>query len=113
MLNQMGIADSMKSKTLLLPGAEETAAAVREGKAELLITLISEIKSAKGVELAGPLPKEFQTYVAFAAGLGPGVKEAEAARAALKFLTSTKAVSAYKDKGMEPIFATGKSTGRP
>ncbi len=103
MLASMGIADALKTKTLLLPGAEETSAAVRDGKAEILITLISEIVSAKGLELAGPLPKEFQTYVSFAAGASPNAKNGEAAKAAVKFLTGPKAAAAYKAKGMEPV----------
>jgi molybdate transport system substrate-binding protein len=103
MLDRMGIADALKSKTLLLAGAEETTAAVRDGKAEILITLISEIVSAKGLELAGPLPKEFQTYVGFAAGVSPNAKNAEAAKAAVKYLTGPKAAAAYKAKGMEPV----------
>ena len=103
MLERMGIADALKSKTLLLPGAEETTAAVRGGKAELLITLISEIVSAKGLELAGPLPKEFQTYIAFAAGVSPNAKNPEAAKAAVKFLTGPKAAAAYRAKGMESV----------
>jgi molybdate transport system substrate-binding protein len=103
MLDRMGIADALKAKTLLLAGAEETSAAVRDGKAEILITLISEIVSAKGLELAGPLPKEFQTYVSFAAGVSPNAKNAEAAKSALKFLTGPKAAAAYKSKGMEPV----------
>jgi molybdate transport system substrate-binding protein len=102
MLATMGIADALKSKTLLLAGAEETSAAVRDAKAEILITLISEIVSAKGLELAGPLPKEFQTYVGFAAGASPNAKNSEAAKAAVKFLTGPKAAAAYKAKGMEP-----------
>jgi molybdate transport system substrate-binding protein len=103
MLDRMGIADALKSKTLLLPGAEETTAALRDGKAEILITLISEIVSAKGLELAGPLPKEFQTYIGFAAGVSPNAKSAEAAKAAVKFLTGPKAAAAYTAKGMEPV----------
>ena len=103
MLDQMGIADALKSKTLFLAGAEETTAAVRDGKAEILITLISEIVSAKGLELAGPLPKEFQTYIGFAAGVNPNAKNAEAAKAAVKYLTGPKAAAAYKAKGMEPV----------
>lgn len=102
MLDQMGIADALKSKTSLLAGAEETTAAVRDGKAEILITLISEIVSAKGLELAGPLPKEFQTYIGFAAGVSPKAKNAEAAKSAVKYLTGPKAAAAYKAKGMEP-----------
>ena len=103
MLDRMGIADALESKTLLLPGAEETSAAVRDGKAEILITLISEIVSAKGLELAGPLPKDFQTYIAFAAGVSPSAKNAEAAKAAVKYLTGPKAAAAYKAKGMESV----------
>ena len=106
MLAAMGIADALKSKTLLLAGADETSAAVREGKAQILITLISEIVSAKGLALAGPLPKEFQTYVSFAAAVSPNAKNSEAAKAAVKFLTGPKAAAAYKAKGMEPA---GKS----
>jgi molybdate transport system substrate-binding protein len=102
MLASMGIADALKSKTLLLSGAEETSAAVRDGKADILITLISEIMSAKGLELVGPLPKEFQTFIAFAAGLSPNAKNADAAKAAAEFLTGPKAAAAYKAKGMEP-----------
>ena len=103
MLDRMGIADALKSKTLLLGGAEETTAAVRDGKAEILITLISEIMSAKGLQLAGPLPNEFQTYIAFAAGVSPNAKNAEAAKAAVKYLTGPKAAASYKAKGMEPV----------
>lgn len=103
MLDRMGITDALKAKTLLLSGAEETAAAVRDGKAEILITLISEIVSAKGLELAGPLPKEFQAYIGFAAGVSPTAKNADAAKAAVKYLTGAKAAAAYKAKGMEPI----------
>lgn len=103
MLNRMGIADALKSKTLLLGGADETAAAVREGKAEFLITLISEIKSAKGLELAGPLPQQFQSYTSFAAAVGSAAKEAEAATKAVKFLTGPKAAVAFKSKGMQPV----------
>jgi molybdate transport system substrate-binding protein len=102
MLTSMGIADALKSKTQLLSGAEETAAAVRDGKADILITLISEIMSAKGLELAGPLPKEFQAYIGFATGISPNAKNAEAAKAAMMFLTGPKAAAAYRAKGMEP-----------
>lgn len=103
MLEQMTITDALRSKTLLLPGAEETAAAVVDGKAELLLTLISEIVSAKGMALAGPLPGAFQSYVTFAAGVNPNAKNAEAAKAAIQFLTGPKAASAYRAKGMEPL----------
>ena len=103
MLAEMGIGDALKAKTLLLPGAEETTEAVASGKAELLVTLISEIQSAKGMELAGPLPKEFQTYITFAVGASPKANDSATAKAAVQCLTGAKAAGAYKAKGMEPV----------
>jgi len=103
MLRQMDISDALQSKTLLLPGAAETAAAVANGKADILLTLISEIVSAKGLALAGPLPGAFQTYIAFAAGVSANAKNADAATAAIQFLTGPKTVLVYKAKGMEPL----------
>jgi molybdate transport system substrate-binding protein len=103
MLDDLGIATSVKSKTLLLGSGNATRAAVASGKAELLITLISEIVSAKGLELAGPLPGELQVYITFAVGVSPSAKNNRAAGAAIKFLTGPKAATAYRTKGMEPL----------
>lgn len=103
LLAELGIADAVKAKTLLLPGAEQTTEAVASGKADILLTLISEIVSAKGMELAGPLPKEFQNYITFAVGVSPNASNPEAAKATVKFLTGAKAAAAYQAKGMDPV----------
>jgi molybdate transport system substrate-binding protein len=102
MLERMGIVDAVKSKSLLLDGADQTSAAVAAGKTEILLTLISEIRSAPGVDFAGPLPAEFQNYVNFAAGISVHAKDAEASEALIKFLTGAKVAPAFKAKGMEP-----------
>jgi molybdate transport system substrate-binding protein len=102
MLERMGIVEEVKSKSLLLDGADQTSAAVAAGKTEILLTLISEIRSAPGVDLAGPIPAEFQNYVNFAAGIGIHAKDAKAGEALIKFLTGPKVASAFKAKGMEP-----------
>jgi ABC-type molybdate transport system substrate-binding protein len=43
-----------------------------------------------------------QLYIRFAAGVGTNAKEAEAAKALIKFLTAPAAVPVIKAKGMEP-----------
>jgi molybdate transport system substrate-binding protein len=66
MMGTLGIADVMTKKTLLEQGSVRAAARVASGDADLLITLVSEILPAPGVELVGPLPTQFQNYVSFA-----------------------------------------------
>lgn len=102
MLERMGIVDAVKSKSLLLDGADQTSAAVAAGKTEILLTLISEIRSAPGVDFAGPIPAEFQNYVNFAAGIGVHAKDSAASESLIKFLTGPKVAPVFKSKGMEP-----------
>ena len=70
MMLTLGIADVMTKKTILEQGSVRAAARVQSGEAELLITLVSEILPAPGVELVGPLPMQFQNYVSFAGAAG-------------------------------------------
>jgi molybdate transport system substrate-binding protein len=56
----LGIAENVKSKLMLDAEPGRPQMNVADGKAELVITLIPEIKFFKGVELAGPLPADLQ-----------------------------------------------------
>lgn len=101
-IDRLGIAEQMKAKTLLETRSGHSAIAVVEGKADLGFALISEILPVKGAELLGPLPADLQGYVPFAAGLAPAAKDADAAKAFLRFLTAPAALPVLKAKGMEP-----------
>lgn len=103
-LERLGIAADMKPKSKLIPGSPGPGVAelVAKGEGELGVTQISLIGGAAGVELAGPLPAELQHYTVFSAGVVTGAKEAEPAKALLKFLTAPAAVPVIKAKGMEP-----------
>jgi molybdate transport system substrate-binding protein len=98
MLETLGIADTMKAKTL---ASDETNQAVAEGKADFGLTLVSEILPAKGVELLGPFPDEFQGYVRFAAAVSANAKNPEAASALIKFLAGPDALPSIKARGMQ------------
>jgi molybdate transport system substrate-binding protein len=102
MLDTLGIAEAMKPKTLFFDTSDGTNGAVAEGKADFGITLISEILPAKGVELLGPFPPEFQGYVRFSAAVSASAKNLEAAGALIKFLAGPDALSSIKARGMEP-----------
>jgi molybdate transport system substrate-binding protein len=101
MLETLGIADTMKAKTLLFDTSDGTNGAVAEGKAEFGMTLVSEILPAKGVELLGPFPDEFQGYVRFSAAVSANAKNPEAAGALIKFLAGPDALASIKARGMQ------------
>ena len=98
LFGRLGIAEQMRAKTVLARGAE----AVAEGKAEFGLTQISEILPIAGVELAGPFPKDIQEYTVFPGAVSANAKEAEAAKALLKYLTAPDAAKAMKAKGLKP-----------
>jgi molybdate transport system substrate-binding protein len=102
MLDTLGIADTMKAKTLFFDTFDGTNGAVADGKADFGITLVSEILPAKGVELLGPFPDEFQGYVRFSAVVGADAKNPEAGNALIKFLAGPDASASIKARGMQP-----------
>jgi molybdate transport system substrate-binding protein len=101
MLDTMGIAETMKAKTLLFDTSEGTNAAVAEGKADFGITLVSEILPVKSLELLGPFPDEFQGYVRFSAAVSANAKNPEAASALIKYLAGADALPSIKARGMQ------------
>jgi len=102
MLARLGIADAMKPKLMLDAEPGRPQKNVAEGKTELVISLIPEIKYFPGVDLVGPLPSDFQSYVYFAVGTATNAHDAGAAQALIQFLTGPVLPPVLKAKGMEP-----------
>jgi molybdate transport system substrate-binding protein len=101
MLDTLGIADTMKARTLFFDTSDGTNAAVAEGKADFGMTLVSEILPAKGIELLGPFPDEFQGYVRFNAAVSATAKNPEVAVTLIKFLAGPDALASIKARGMQ------------
>jgi molybdate transport system substrate-binding protein len=100
MIAGLGIGHQLESKSHLVgPGQAPTS--VAKGESELVLTLISEILPEPGVELAGPLPPDFQSYLGFSAATGAKSGKGETTQALIKFLDGPAAASMYKVKGME------------
>jgi molybdate transport system substrate-binding protein len=103
MFDRLGIGSDLKQKIILEQGSARAAARVADGSAELIMTLISEILPAPGVELLGPLPAEAQNYVSISAGVGAKARNADAAKALVKFLAGPGVAPILKAKGMEAV----------
>jgi molybdate transport system substrate-binding protein len=103
MFDRLGIGSDLKPKIMLEQGSARATAKVADGKAELVMTLISEILPAAGVELLGPLPADVQSYVNMSAGVGAKAHNADAAKALVKFLAGPSVAPILKAKGMEAV----------
>jgi molybdate transport system substrate-binding protein len=100
MFERLGIADVMKAKTVLEQGSVQSNARVAEGSAGMVLTLVSEILPAKGIDLVGPLPTEVQHYVDFAEGIAANSKNIDAGKRLTEFFSSPAVASTLKAKGM-------------
>ena len=100
-LERLGIAQQMKPKTMLVPGAQ-AAEVVAKGEAELGVAQTSEIVTVAGAQVLGPLPGEYGRVTLFSGAVGAGSKVAEEAKALLRFLTGPTAAAALKAKGFQP-----------
>jgi molybdate transport system substrate-binding protein len=103
-LDRLGIANEMKSKTVF-PNPQTPAAVgvvVANGEAEIGVHIVQEVISVAGIEIVGPLPGDLQATIVFAAAIMGGTESAEAAKALVSFLRTPEAAAVIKAKGMEP-----------
>jgi len=107
MLDRLGISEDVQRKTAFQAGAEQSMASLAQGQTDVAFALISEIVPAPGVQLAGPLPAEFQKRITLSAGIASSTKNRDAASEIIKRLTSLAAATAIKATGLDPI-AKGK-----
>ena len=101
MFDALGIRAAMAAKTQLEQGSVRAAERVASGQAEILITLVSEILPAPGVDLVGSIPARFQRPVSFATAVGKSASNAAAGKALIACLSGPDVASTLKAKGME------------
>jgi molybdate transport system substrate-binding protein len=87
LLDQLGIADQVRDKLLLMPGGN-VVEKVADGEAELGLQQISEILPVAGVQLVGPLPPELQKVTTYTAAIVMHTAVAPAAASLLRYLGS-------------------------
>lgn len=102
MFQRMGIADEVKAKTAAVKPGEPVGVVVARGDAEIGFQQVSELMPVKGIQYLGPLPPEIQNTTVFSGGVHSGAKEAEAATALVKFLSSPDAIPIITKHSLEP-----------
>jgi molybdate transport system substrate-binding protein len=101
LLKRLEIADAVVPKSIR-PETDAVAILVAEGKAEIGVVVLTQIMTTPGVELAGPLPPEIQSYISFVGGVSKESADAEVGAKLIAFLKQNRAVAIIRSQGMEP-----------
>jgi molybdate transport system substrate-binding protein len=99
---RMGIADEIRGKLKQTPTGVFVGSIIASGEAEIGFQQVSELSHFRGVDYVGPLPADIQHFTAFSSGILAGAKDADAAKALVKFITAPEAASAFTKRGLEP-----------
>jgi molybdate transport system substrate-binding protein len=102
LFQRMGIADEIKPKLKQVPPGVPVGTIIASGEAEIGFQQMSELIHVAGIDYLGPLPADIQRITVFSGGIHTGAKQADAAKALVKFLTAPAAVPVIKKHGLEP-----------
>lgn len=97
-LAQLGVADQVKSKTILGEGGFIVEPVAR-GEIELGIHQITEILPVKGVHLVGPLPSTLQKITTYTMALGAHASNLDVAREFMRFVKRDRFAAVFHAKG--------------
>ena len=98
---QLGIADIVNAKAVVNASGLVGERVVR-GDVELGFQQVSELLAVKGVDVIGPLPAAVQLNSLFAAGIGAGTQQRDAARALIQALRTPRALDVMREAGLTP-----------
>jgi molybdate transport system substrate-binding protein len=101
-LSMLGIREQVSERLRFAKGGPNgrVSVLVASGEAEIGLQQVSELMSNPDVEVIGHLPDKLQQITINAAGVTANAREADAARAFIKHLTTPEALAIYKAKGL-------------
>ena len=102
LFEKLGVLDQVKPKMKQTATGVFVGSIIASGEVEIGFQQVSELSQYEGVDYVGPLPAEVQNYTTFSSGVLSNAKEAEAARALVRYITSPQAGAVYRKRGMEP-----------
>ncbi|NIE60131.1 MULTISPECIES: substrate-binding domain-containing protein [unclassified Burkholderia] len=103
LFERLGIAEQMKSKSVLIRGKELVGTALARGDAELGLQQISELKVTPGIAFAGPLPADVQKTSVISSAIAMNAKAVDASRAFTAFLKTAPAVAVLQKTGLDSL----------
>jgi molybdate transport system substrate-binding protein len=102
LLQELGIADEMRVKTILFPDGTKALQALAIDEIALTVAPITSIRAVPGVVLAASLPEAIQLKTVYVAALTRKSASSPAAAALLQMLTSADITALLQQKGIDP-----------
>jgi molybdate transport system substrate-binding protein len=102
-LDRLGIANEMKSKTVHPIPPVVVGDLVSKGEAELGVHQFQELMPVAGIEIIGPLPGDLQDTIVYAGAMMGANKQPDASKALVNFLGTPEAALVMKARGLEPV----------
>jgi molybdate transport system substrate-binding protein len=100
LIEKLGIAEEVNAKATVLEKGF-TAEAIIDGRADLAIQQVSELRFVKGITVVGPLPEAVQAYTDFSVAVTSVGSASAGARALHAFLGAELAQNAYLAEGLQ------------
>lgn len=100
LFDRLGVASAVGMKARR-PEGDSVAILVANGDVELGLVVVTQILTTPGVELAGPLPPEIQSYITFVAAVSSSARVPEGAAQLIRFLQGPTAARVIVAQGME------------
>lgn len=100
-IERLGIAEQLKTKTRFGQGGDVTEVTLAQGPGAFGMTQISEIVHKPGAEYVGPFPAELQNYTGVTIGTPAGATPSAAVATLVAFLHGPSATAAIRARGME------------
>jgi len=101
-ITHLGLADALNAR-IVRPNTDIVSELVARGDVELGMVITGQILTTNGVQFAGPLPPELQSYVTFVGGVSSNAKARGACQQLLEFLKEEAAAAVIRAQGMEPV----------
>ena len=102
LFQKMGVADQVKPKLKQTPTGVFVGSLIASGEVEIGFQQVSELVHFAGIYYVGPLPADVQFITTFASGIQSGAKQADAAKALVKFITAPSAAEVIRKHGLTP-----------
>jgi molybdate transport system substrate-binding protein len=102
LIDQLGIAETMKGKIIHRPALEGGVQLVASGEAEIGFYPKSEVINTEGLTVVGPLPAAIQLTTIYGAAVTAGSSSADAGRAFIAFMTDQAHRPAWAHAGFDP-----------
>jgi ABC-type molybdate transport system substrate-binding protein len=102
MFETLGVTEALKSKVLASSVSGGAQQNVIDGKADMILILIPEVKGYPGLDYVGPLPGNLQTYINFVGGVATSASDPAEANTVIRAFSTLAGVAILRDRGMEP-----------